>query len=75
MKNAIDVRGRACPMPIVELMRAMKTLNVGEEVLVLADDAAFPADVRAWCKQTGNTLVDLVDADGAHEARVRKEEP
>ena len=72
MKKTIDVRGRACPIPIVELMRAIKPLAMGDEVEVSADDRAFPADVEAWCAKTGHKLVGLSAADGAHTATVRK---
>ena len=68
----MDVRGRACPIPIVELMRVIKTLAGGDEVEVVADDNAFPADVEAWCKKTGNALVSLTRDDAGHVARVRK---
>ncbi len=70
--HSLDVRGRACPIPIVELMRVMKTLAAGEEVEVRADDAAFPADVEAWCKKTGNELVRLTHDASGHLAVVRK---
>lgn len=59
-------------MPIVELMRVIKTLAGGDEVEVKADDNAFPADVEAWCKKTGNALVRLTKDDSVHVALVRK---
>jgi tRNA 2-thiouridine synthesizing protein A len=60
-------------MPIVELMRVVKTMRAGDAVEVLADDKAFPADVTAWCKKTGHRLVTLVERGGAHVALVKKE--
>jgi TusA-related sulfurtransferase len=71
-RREVDARGRSCPMPIIELMRELKTMSAGEEVEVLADDRAFPADVAAWCKKTSNTLVSLAEKGGAHVAIVRK---
>jgi TusA-related sulfurtransferase len=59
-------------MPIVELMRAVNKMAVGEAVEVLADDRAFPADVTAWCKKTGNTLVSLSESESVHLAVVKK---
>ena len=67
-------------MPIVELMRVIKEMSSGDEVELLADDRAFPADVRAWCHKTQNTLIELkedraTDSTGektTHVARVRK---
>ena len=70
--RTLDVRGRSCPIPIVELMRVIKTLPEGDEVEVKADDKAFPADVEAWCKKTGNALVRLTMENSEHVALVRK---
>jgi tRNA 2-thiouridine synthesizing protein A len=53
-------------------MRVIKTLEGGDEVEVVADDRAFPADVEAWCKKTGNSLISLTQDDAGHVARVRK---
>ena len=74
MKHDVDARGRACPIPIVELMRAIRDSSVGDEVEVVADDRAFPSDVRAWCKKTGHRLVSLREDGAAHAALVRKED-
>lgn len=68
----LDMRGRACPAPIVELMRAMRGLREGESLEVIADDRAFPADVSAWCKKTHNTLVRLDKSPEGHVAVVKK---
>jgi TusA-related sulfurtransferase len=68
----LDMRGRACPAPIVELMRAMRALAEGESLEVIADDRAFPADVSAWCKKTSNTLISLDKRPEGHVAIVKK---
>jgi tRNA 2-thiouridine synthesizing protein A len=60
-------------MPIVELMRVVNQMTAGEAVEITADDRAFPADVAAWCKKTGNTLVSLSETRSVHVAVVRKE--
>lgn len=68
----VDARGMHCPMPIVQLSREMKQARFGEEVVVLADDLAFPADVEAWCRKTRNGLVGIESSDGWFRAVVRK---
>lgn len=35
-------------------------------------DRAFPKDVEAWCKKTGNTLVSLAEKAGTFEAEIRR---
>ncbi len=68
----LDVSGRACPIPIVELMRMVKQVAVGQEIEIRADDRAFPADVKAWCAKTGHVLVNLEDKNDIYVALIRK---
>ncbi|MCC6556308.1 MAG: sulfurtransferase TusA family protein [Polyangiaceae bacterium] len=70
--RVLDVRGRACPTPIVELMRAVRGMADGETIEVLADDRAFPADVTAWCRKTQNVLVRIETTGEAHVALIQK---
>ena len=71
-ETTLDARGRRCPQPIVDLARAVAGAAVGDEVLVLSDDLAFPLDLRAWCAGTGHELLDLRSEGRVHRARIRK---
>jgi tRNA 2-thiouridine synthesizing protein A len=68
----IDARGKSCPMPIVLAAKAMKTIGVGDGLLVQADDRAFPLDIEAWCEKTGHQLIALVSKKGHVEAEIRR---
>jgi TusA-related sulfurtransferase len=59
-------------MPILQLAKALKPLEPGEEVLLLATDPAVRSDVPAWCDATGHTLLSLEAREGFLEARIRK---
>ena len=69
----LDCRGRACPLPVIELARAVPTVAVGEVVAVVADDPAASADVSAWCRMKGQEYVgqDAAD-DGTPRYLVRR---
>lgn len=69
----IDARGKSCPMPIVLIAKAIRAVDVGAALSVLADDRAFPSDVEAWCKKTGNALVSLEQKSDHFEAQIRRE--
>ncbi|MBL9109485.1 MAG: sulfurtransferase TusA family protein, partial [Myxococcales bacterium] len=72
MTQTIDCRGQKCPEPVLRTARAARQLsNVGGTFEVLADDDAFPADVRSWCRSSGATLVALDDVSGAHRAVIQ----
>lgn len=68
----IDARGRSCPLPIVELARAAKQCRAGERLEILASDAAFPEDVKAWCRKMNHELLTLESVAGSFRAIVRK---
>ena len=59
----IDALGLQCPLPVIHLKRAMKDVPVGEEIVVHADDPAFPMDIKVWCDRCGHTLVSLDTSD------------
>lgn len=46
----LDVLGRRCPAPIIELARHIGNVAVGEVIGVLADDPAAALDIPAWCE-------------------------
>ena len=69
--TALDCTGLRCPMPIVKLGLAIRSLASGARVEVRADDAAFEPDLRAWARQTGHAIVEL-DAGPVTRAVVEK---
>lgn len=68
----IDARGRPCPLPILALAKAWRTLPPGGQLAVRATDPAFPGDLRAWCEATGAELRALEAEEGGHRAWVAK---
>jgi TusA-related sulfurtransferase len=48
----VDSRGRACPLPIIDLAKALKS---HAEIELWADDPAVGADVGAFCTATGHS--------------------
>ena len=59
----IDALGRRCPVPVIELARHLRDVDVGEVIAVLADDSAARVDVPAWCGMRGQEYVGAVDLD------------
>ena len=59
MTDKLDCRKLMCPLPLVRISQAMKALSPGDTLEVTAEDPAFDADVRAWCKQMGQRLLSL----------------
>ena len=62
--QTIDARGLSCPMPIVKTAQAVKALPPGAVIELIATDVGSIKDVAAWCKATGNELIEQ-SSDGA----------
>jgi tRNA 2-thiouridine synthesizing protein A len=60
----VDARGLSCPMPIVRTAQAIKPLAPGAVIEVLATDPGSTKDFAAWCRSTGNELLEQ-SIDGA----------
>jgi tRNA 2-thiouridine synthesizing protein A len=64
ISQTVDARALSCPMPIVKTAQAAKALPAGALIEVLATDAGSVKDIAAWCRTTGNELVES-SSDGA----------
>ncbi len=62
--QTLDVKGAACPIPVVKTAKAMKTMSAGELLEILATDPGVEPDMKAWTKQTKNELVSIDQQDG-----------
>ena len=64
ISQIVDARGLSCPMPIVKTAQAVKVLPSGAAIELFATDAGSIKDVAAWCRTTGNILIEQ-SSDGA----------
>ena len=53
----LDCRDQPCPRPIIELAKAIGSVEVGEELAVVARDPGARHDVPAWCRMRGQEYV------------------
>jgi tRNA 2-thiouridine synthesizing protein A len=58
IRLTLDALGTRCPQPIIDLGRRIAEVEVGELVLLLADDPAAEPDVAAWCRMRGQSLIE-----------------
>jgi TusA-related sulfurtransferase len=70
--KTLDLKGLSCPLPIVKTAQAAKELASGDLIEALATDPGSVADFTAWCKATGNELVDQTEEDGVFRFVIRK---
>jgi tRNA 2-thiouridine synthesizing protein A len=60
----VDCTGMLCPMPVVKTSKAIKTLEVGQILKMVATDPGAPPDMEAWGRQTGHELLRSMQEDG-----------
>lgn len=60
----LDAKGLSCPMPIVKTKKAMDTLASGEILEVYVTDQGALADIPAWAKAGGHTILDKSEDTG-----------
>ena len=58
MSATLDARGLNCPLPILKTKKAIKEVPVGETLKVLSTDPGSVKDMDAFCRTTGNDLVE-----------------
>lgn len=68
----LDARGLNCPLPILRTRKKIAELAPGDELKILATDPGSVKDMEAFCRQTGNTLVESMQQDGCYAFVVRK---
>ena len=72
MSTILDTKGFNCPIPVLKARRAMRGLEVGDELTLLATDPASMIDVPHFCNTTGHELIDSSEDDGVFTYRIRK---
>lgn len=60
----VDASGLACPMPVIELAKAVQQVEVGAAVRLTATDPAAKVDVPVWCRMQRHRLVDQSGSAG-----------
>lgn len=60
----LDAKGLNCPLPILKAKKAIKELPIGGTLEILATDPGAVKDFGAFCRTTGNELVEHDETDG-----------
>ena len=72
--TSLDLKGLACPLPIVKTAKAMRDLAPGALLEVFATDPGSVPDFNAWAKSTGNPLVESSADNGVFRFVLKKKE-
>ncbi len=72
MTTTLDTKGMNCPLPILKAKKAIKDLTEGDTLQVLSTDPGSVKDFEAFCRSTGNELLESNEADGVFTYMIKK---
>lgn len=68
----LDASGLNCPLPILRAKKAITSLSAGQVLRIIATDPGSVKDFEAFCKQTGNELLDSGEEGGKFVFSIKK---
>ena len=67
-----DATGLNCPLPILRSKKMLNTLSSGDVLYVISTDSGSVRDFDAFCKQTGNQLLESTETEGKYHYYIKK---
>jgi tRNA 2-thiouridine synthesizing protein A len=68
----LDAKGLNCPLPILQARKALRLVPAGGTLEILSTDPGSVADFQAFCRITGNELLEQEEEDGVYRFVVKK---
>jgi tRNA 2-thiouridine synthesizing protein A len=68
----IDVTGETCPVPLVEMRKALRKAEPGEIVEVVGTHPASKKEIPMAVEALGLELVDVEEKEGVWRIKIRK---
>ena len=69
--HTLDAKGLNCPLPILKARKALKEVPPGGTLEILATDPGAVADFQAFCRQTGNELLESSNDDTVYRFLIK----
>ena len=70
--HTLDAKGLNCPLPILKARKALKDVPAGGTLEILATDPGSVADFEAFCRTTGNEILEQSEEGGVYRFLLRK---
>jgi len=64
--QVLDAKGLNCPLPILKARKALKEVPSGGTLEIQATDPGSVADFEAFCRTTGNELLESKSEGGVY---------
>lgn len=70
--HRVDALGTFCPEPVIRTQKRAASMEAGETLELLADDAGVEVDIPAWCLSTRNQFLGIIKEADAYRVFVRR---
>ena len=70
--HVLDCKGLQCPLPVIKTAQAIKTIEPGQVLELLATDPGVEPDMKAWTARTGNELLGIERRDDTFHVLIRR---
>ncbi len=70
----LDARGLFCPEPVMMLHQAVRQLQAGQVLQVLASDPSTQRDIPKFCTFLGHSLLQADELEGQYSYWIRKKD-
>lgn len=72
MPATLDTKGMNCPLPVLKAKKALRAVAAGDTLTVLTTDPSAERDFVAYCRSSGNELVESHDDNGVTTVVIKK---
>ncbi|HIP76658.1 MAG TPA: sulfurtransferase TusA [Psychromonas hadalis] len=54
----LDAMGLRCPEPVMVVRKAIRKMQAGEQIVIIADDPSTTRDIPSFCRFMDHQLID-----------------
>jgi tRNA 2-thiouridine synthesizing protein A len=70
--RVVDTRAMSCPGPLLETLKCIATVEVGEVLEIWSCDTSTKVDMPRWCGNAGHEFLDALQGDGYERLFIRR---
>lgn len=68
----LDAKGLNCPLPILHARKKLNAMSSGDVLEIHATDPGAVADFQAFCRQTGNELLESSQDGDVYKFQIKR---
>jgi tRNA 2-thiouridine synthesizing protein A len=68
----LDCLGMLCPVPVVKTGQAIRKVELGDVLTVVADDPGVELDLKDWCSANRQEWLDVAIEGSTYTTRIRR---